>query len=130
MVVAFLAVAGCSRQPKAASQLEELERAFQAGGSAPEMTSPEVPAETPAGQTESAQAYVSRAVAAVRKNQPAEGVMLLQSAQQATTLNAEQRMAIQRSIRALTAGLVARASRGDQQAQAELKRIEQFLSTR
>ena len=74
--------------------------------------------------------YVNRAIAAVRAGEPAEGVMLLQTLQQTTGMNAQERMAVQKTIRAVTADLVRRAADGDPQAQVELKRIERFLSVR
>ncbi len=53
-----------------------------------------------------------------------------QTLQQTTGMNAQERMAVQKTIRAVTADLVRRAADGDPQAQAELKRIERFLSVR
>jgi hypothetical protein len=126
---------GCGRSPDAATRLGELEATFDAGASTstvPQVATmiPDAPAEVEVGQADSPQAYVNRAVAAVRAGEPAEGVMLLQSLQQMTGMNAQERMAVQKTIRAVTADLVRRAADGDPQAQAELKRIERFLSVR
>ena len=132
---ALIAATGCSRQPDPTTQLGELEQTFQASTPAPpEMPATEaaqnLPPEPSADQPETPQAYVNRAVAAVRAGEPAEGIMLLQSLQQMKGMNAQERMAVQRTIRAVTADLVRRAADGDARAQAELKRIEQFLSVR
>jgi len=130
---ALLVGTGCGRSPDAATQLGELEAAFDASASPVAevaATTPDAPAEAEVGQVDGPQAYVNRAVAAVRAGEPAEGVMLLQTLQQTTGMNAQERMAVQKTIRAVTADLVRRAADGDPQAQAELKRIERFLSVR
>ena len=131
---ALLVVMGCGHPPNAATQLGELEQTFDAGepaqAGADAAAAQNAPAEPEMSQPETPKVYVNRAVAAVRAGEPAEGVMLLQSLQQMTGMNAQERMAVQKTIRAVTADLVRRASDGDPHAQAELKRIERFLSVR
>jgi hypothetical protein len=132
-VAALLVFTGCGRSSDAATQLGELEAAFDASASpVPEAAAmaPDAPVEAGVGPADSPQAYVNRAVAAVRAGEPAEGVMLLQTLQQTTGMNAQERMAVQKTIRAVTADLVRRAADGDPHAQTELKRIERFLSVR
>lgn len=126
----LLGFSGCRGKPDATAELAELKEAFPASETAP--PAPETaPAETPEEQPpESAQSYVDRALTAVKNQEAGEGVILLQAAQQTTTLGADQRMTIQKSIRALTAELVDRASRGDAKAQADLKAIEKYLAER
>jgi hypothetical protein len=132
---AVIATAGCDRQPDPVTQLGELEQTF--GGS--EAVQPEaaashvtqdLPVEPDTDQAGTPQVFVNRAAAAVRAGEPAEGVMLLQSLQQMPGMNAQERMAVQKTIRAVTADLVRRAADGDAHAQAELKRIERCLSVR
>jgi hypothetical protein len=131
LLVAAL-TAACGRQPDAATQLGELEQAFDVGTPTPSEAVDAVyqAPDEPAMSQPEPQIYVNRAVAAVRAGEPAEGVMLLQSLQQMTGMNAQERMAVQKTIRAVTADLVRRAADGDPHAQAELKRIERFLSVR
>jgi hypothetical protein len=131
LLVATL-TAACGRQPNATTQLGEVEQVFNIDTNVQPMVvdvAQAVPAAPELSQAEP-QAYVDRAVAAVRAGEPAEGIMLLQSLQQMSDMNAQERMAVQRTIRAVTADLVRRAAEGDAHAQQELKRIERFLSVR
>ena len=131
-VLVVVLTSACGRQPDAGTQLGELEEVFDVGTNAQAEVVDAVhavPTEPEMSQVEP-QVYVNRAVAAVRAGEPAEGIMLLQSLQQMTGMNAQERMAVQKTIRAVTADLVRRAADGDPHAQTELKRIERFLSVR
>lgn len=122
----------CGRRQDATTHLNELEQVFEVVTNAPAVAVAavsEVPAAPELSHAEP-QVYVNRAVAAVRAGEPAEGIMLLQSLQQMSQMNVQERMAVQKTIRAVTADLVRRAADGDVHAQRELKRIEQFLSVR
>ena len=130
LMTLLLAGPGCHREASTASRLEELEKTFQVSAPEAPQPVPEVSTAPSADAPDAARSYVSRAIAAVKTDEPADAVMLLQSAQRLTTLSAEERMSIQRTIRAVTADLVERASRGDRKAQADLKAIEQFLAGR
>lgn len=130
-VATLLAAAGCGRSSDPAAELADLERTFSMDETAVQEPSPETPDLAASNESpDSPQVYVDRAIAAVRAEEPAEGVMLLHSAQGLTTLNAQERMAVQKTIRAVTKDLVRRAAQGDAKAQAELRRIEQYLSVR
>ena len=114
----------CKKDPGTEARLGELEQEFKTNGSA-SAASATVPTGTQ--QKPAAGVLVQNGLAAIRADQPADGIILLQSAQKLPNLNASQRMAVQHSIQAVTADLVNRASRGDNRARADLKRIEAFL---
>jgi hypothetical protein len=103
----LLVVSGCGKQAGVHARVGELQKAF------------------PAADTN---AYISLALSAVRSNDYAAGVIALQSAQRRGAGTAEQLMAIQGTLQALTADLVARAERGDAKARLELAIIEKSRS--
>jgi hypothetical protein len=118
----LLLLSACHREPAAVERLAELERAFEPASS---LQSPPPPA--PGAQSANAKTLVNQAMTALRDHQSADGVMLLQTAQKLPSLTAAQRMAVHQSIRAVTADLVERSSRGDSAAKDQLRRIESFM---
>jgi len=123
-----MALNGCSKKADVKSQLSELERTFQdASVAAP--SSGERPLVDPtASAPADANAYVNLALAAVRTNDFAEGVIALQTAQRMPMLTAEQHRAVYQAMQAMTADLVARADKGDAKAKADLAAIERTRS--
>lgn len=103
----FVALSSCSKKADVEAQVSELEKAF------------------PAAETN---AYVNLALTAVRTNDYAGGVVVLQALKRMPGATAEQLMAAQKAIEAITADLVARAARGDAKAKADLEAIERARS--
>ena len=104
---ALLLSSACSKRVDVHVEAGELEKVFQASHS---------------------NAYVSLAVSAVRTNDYAVSVIALQSARRMAGMTSDQLMAVQRTLEAITADLVARAAKGDANAQAELAAIERSRS--
>ena len=104
---ALLALSACAKKADVRREAVELEKAFQSDQSSP---------------------YVSLAVSAVRTNDYAVGVIALQNAQRVPGMTADQLMAVQRTLDAITADLVARADKGDPNARAALAAIERSRS--
>ena len=104
---ALFALTGCGRKVDVAGQVGELEKAFQAGQS---------------------NADVNFAVSAVRTNDYAVSVIALQNARRTPGMTPDQLMAMQRTLEAITADLVARAAKGDANARAALAAIERSRS--
>ena len=75
-----------------------------------------------------ANAFVNVALAAVRANDYAGGVIALQEVQRIPGVTANQLMAIHGTMQAMTADLVARAAKGDPKAKADLAAIEKTRS--
>ena len=75
-----------------------------------------------------AQDLVKSALAAARADDYASGVVALQAARTKPGVSAEQLMAVQRAMQAMTTDLATRAANGDQKALAELKAIERTRS--
>jgi hypothetical protein len=113
---------GCSKKADVKGQISELEKAFP--GTTGTSTQATAAAKIPTG----ADAYVQSALAAVRQNDYAASVIALEQAQRARGVSAQQMMAVERAKAALTAALLARADRGDAQAQAALAAIEKTHS--
>jgi len=105
--VLLLALSGCSRQAKVNNRFAELEKAFAGAGT---------------------NALLNAALAAVRTNDYAGGVIVLEAMQRAPGTSPEQLMAVHQAIQALTADLVARAAKGDADAKAALAAIERSRS--
>lgn len=103
----IFALSACGRKVDVHVQAGELEKAFQAAPSS---------------------AYVSLAVSAVRTNDYAVGVIALQNARRMPGMTSDQLMAVQRTLEAITADLVARAAKGDPNARADLAAIERSRS--
>jgi hypothetical protein len=118
--IVLLGLGSCGKARSVKAQLDQLKQAFPAvqngnpGGDQPQASDPN--------------AYVKAALAAAQTNDYAGGVIALQAAQQLPQMNAAQLQALQGAMQALTADLVARAARGDAQAQAELATIEKTRS--
>lgn len=116
----------CSKKADLKSSTSELGKAFpapvtpaagQTGGAASAQVAP----------TE-AQDLVQTALAAARADDFASGVMALQAARSKPGGSAEQLMAVQRTLQAMTTDLATRAANGDQKALAQLKAIERTRS--
>ena len=116
----------CGKKADLNSSAAELEKAFQA---------PAAPAAIQAGaaataQTSPAEAQdlVKTALAAARADDYASGVAALEAARRKPGVTAEQLMAVQRTLQAMTTDLATRAANGDQKALAQLKAIERTRS--
>lgn len=124
--MSVLLTGGCSKPADVKSSVAELEQAFQA----PPAPAPAAgaPAPTPATGSAEAQDLVKSALAAARADDYAIGVTALQAARSKPGVSAEQLMAVQRAMQAMTTDLATRAANGDQKALAELKAIERTRS--
>lgn len=123
--VALVFFAGaCRQEADVKSSAAELEKAFQA----PAAPGQADPAAAMSAAPADAQNLVQAAVAAVRADDYASGVAALETAQRKPGVSAEQVMAVQRTLQAMTADLVTRAANGDQKALAQLKAIERTRS--
>ncbi len=124
VVALMLVTASCRKQEDVKSSASELELAFQTP-TAPGSANPAVSAQTvPSGAEE----LVKTALAAARVDDYASGVIALEAAQRKPGVTAEQVMAVQRAVLAMTSDLATRAANGDQKAMAQLKAIEQTRS--
>jgi len=103
----LLVLSACGKKVDVPRQADELEKAFQASQSSE---------------------YVNLAIAAVRTNNYVAGVVALQNVRRIPGMSPDQLMAVQRTLEAITADLVARADRGDPNAQAALAAIERSRS--
>lgn len=127
LLLVLMLLPACNREPGTDQQLSEMEKSFANPPATASAKSEPATGADSSPQTADAPTLVKKALTAVRSDQPAEGIMMLQTAQKLPNLNADQRMSVHNSIRAVTADLVNRAARGDERAKAELKRIEAFL---
>lgn len=121
----LIVLCGCSRKTHLKEQVSELEKAF------PVVTTSEgAPAVADSVVSSAAEAgsYVQAAVAAVRTNDYAGGVMALQAAQRAKGISAQQLIVMERAKQAMVSELVNRATQGDARAKADLAAIEKTLS--
>ena len=119
------ALTACSRKPDVKAETTELEKAFPAASiSAQAQAQPTAPART----ATDADTFVRAALSAVRTNDYAAGVIALQKIPQMPNVTPAQLMAAERAKQAITADLIARASRGDAKAQADLAAIEKTRS--
>ena len=123
---ALLASSACGKKADLKTQVFELEKAF-----------PTAPAGTPVQAERAASnqapltdanACVRLALAAVRTNDFAGGVITLQAVQRMPGLTPEQLMSLQTAMQAMTADLLVRASKGDAKAKADLAAIERTRS--
>ncbi len=105
----------CAKKADLKSQASELAQSF-----APALVTNE--------QQAAAAEIVNVALAAVRQNDYAGGVMALQSVEHLPNMTAEQLRVVQETIQTLTSDLVTRAANGDAKAQAELAAIERTRS--
>lgn len=72
--------------------------------------------------------YVNLAASAIRTNDYASAVILLQDVQNKPGVTAQQLMTLAETVRKMTSELVERASKGDPKAKADLAAIERSLS--
>lgn len=107
LFVLLLAVAGCGKRPDVKAETAQLEKTFA---------------------TTNANTLVVRAIAAIREDNYAAGVIALEAVKQTPGMSADQLMAIQRATLTVTQDLAARAERGDAKAQAALAAIERSRS--
>ena len=108
------------------SSASELEKAFQTPATpVAEQASPAASAQT---GTAGAEELVKTALAAARVDDYASGVIALEAAQRKPGVTAQQVMAVQQALLAMTADLATRAANGDQKALAQLKAIEKTRS--
>jgi len=112
-LITLLLLAGCGKSPK---DTGDLEKTFQA-------------AKGDSGPLKSAdpttRAMVNDAVQAIKNNDPAEGVVILQGVRTQPNLSSEQLTAVQDMIAQAQKPLIDRADRGDPAALAALQRIRQ-----
>jgi len=105
-----------------------LEKAFPAAAT---LASVPTPPRNPLPSQASASdpnADIRRALAAVRENDYAGGIIALQEVPRKPGVSAQQLMAVERAKQAMTANLVARAAAGDAQAKAARAAIEKTRS--
>lgn len=107
VAMALVLAMGCSRTPDAARSTAELERVLEAS-----------PQSLP----------LQMALAAVRTNDAAAGVIALQEARRQPGLTADQLQAVEQASQSIVADLVRRAADGDPQAKAHLEAIERSRS--
>ena len=122
----LLTFAACTRKADIKSEMSELEKSFKITAAVAPIQ-PDHSASSRAQPTD-AEIWVSRAISAARTNDYAGGVIALQSAQSARGATAEQLMAVQRMMSAMTSDLAARAAKGDERAKADLAAIERTRS--
>ena len=124
--ILLLTFAACTQKADVKSEVSELEKSFKIKAAA----APIQPDHSAPGQSQptDAEVWVNRALSAARTNDYAGGVIALQSAQSARGATAEQLMAVQRMMSAMTADLAARAAKGDVRAKADLAAIERTRS--
>ena len=129
LVVLLVVLSGCRKKPDVPQSVSELEKAFPAAtaalASAPLQLRNPVPGQAPVSDPN---ADVTRALAAVRRDDYAAGIIALQEAPHKPGLSAQQLMAVERAKQAMTANLMARAAAGDSQAKAALAAIEKTRS--
>ena len=121
--VALLASVGCGKKADVTSEISDLEKSFKSAIAA----APAQPAPNPS-QAPTADGWVDRALTAARANDYVGGVVALQSARSAGGATAEQLMAVQRTMGAMTSELATRAAKGDAKAKADLAAIERTRS--
>jgi len=128
LVVLFVVLSGgCRKKPDVQQSVSELEKAFPAAATLASVPTPRNPVPSQASASDS-NADISRALAAVRENDYAGGIIALQEVPRKPGVSAQQLMAVERAKQALTANLVARAAAGDSQAKAALAAIEKTRS--
>ena len=100
-------IPACSKKPDVKTELNHLEQAF------PDSKSND---------------FIGVALTAIRKADYAEGVIALDSVKRVPGVTAAQLMTIQNAMQAITTDLLARAARGEAQAQVALAAIERSRS--
>ena len=125
LVVLLIVLSGCRKKPDVSHSVSELEKAFPAAVRAPAQPGHLV---HDLAAVSDANADVTRALAAVRKDDYAAGIIALQEVPRKRGVSAEQLKAVERAKQAMTANLVARAAAGDPKAKAALAAIERTRS--
>jgi hypothetical protein len=120
----LLAGSGCSKKADVKTQISALEKAFP-GATAPEPPTEQAGAQPPAND---ANAFVREALSAVKKDDYASGVVVLQNVAQVPGVTANQLIAAEQAKQAMVANLVNRAAAGDASAKAALQAIEKTRS--
>jgi len=106
------------------TQISALEKAFP-GAAAPEQPGQPDATQPPAND---ANTFVREALSAVRKDDYAAGVVVLQNIGQVPGVTANQLIAAEQAKQAMVANLVSRAAAGDASAKAALQAIEKTRS--
>src|SRR5258705_11499788 len=109
----LLTLSGCSKKADVKSQIFELEKSFQDTSVAVPAASERAMADQTRNLPADAKAYVSLALSAVQSNDYAGGVIALQAAQRMPRVTAEQLMAVQGAMEAITSELVDSAGTGE-----------------
>jgi hypothetical protein len=116
--LSILVLTGCGRS---ATDGSDLEKSFQSGKGGPAGNAP--------GAMQSAdpatKAMVNDAITAIKNNDPAEGVVILQGVRAQPNLTPEQLTSVQDMIANAQKSLVDRADRGDPAALAAMQRIRE-----
>ena len=124
-----LAVSGCGKKAAVKARMSELEEAFPTAAAAPAATASTGQGAASGEQpSEEANADVKAALAAMRTNDYAGGVIRLQLVTQTPGVTPAQLMAVQKAKQAMRKELVDRAANGDLSAKAALADIERTRS--
>jgi hypothetical protein len=116
---------GCSKKADVKAQVSALEKAFPAA--AEQAGQPDQSA-APQDAKNDANAYVRAALSAVRSNDYAAGVVVLQNVAMTPGVTPNQLIAAEQAKQAMVANLVSRAAAGDPNAKAALQQIERTRS--
>ena len=122
--VTLLLLGGCDRKPGVKTSISQLEKAF-AATAAPGQAAPPTPG---SALRADAKGYVQTALVAVRSNDYATAVAMLNAAVRAPGMTPDQFLAVQQAKNALLTDLLNRAEKGDAVARATLKSVEQTRS--
>lgn len=125
VVALAMSLGACSKKADVNASVSEVEKAFQASV-AP--TGSPVPTTAVQAPQTGANDLVKTALSAARADDYVRGVIALQAAQRQPGVTAEQVMAVQNAMLAMTSDLVNRAAKGDKAALAQLKAIEKTHS--
>ena len=110
----LLLCGGCGKPAAVSNQLSELERAFPSAATGAPASGPN--------------AYVRLALAAARTNNYGPAIIALQTVPRLPGATPQQLMVVEKVRQSMTADLLARAAKGDAQAQAALAAIEKTRS--
>ena len=130
VLTASVLLAACTKKADINSEIGALQQAFpksQTALAAQSAPGSEPPASLPTPKTD-AEACVNIALSAVRSNNYVLSITSLEMAKEMPNVSAQQLMAIQKTVEAITGDLVSRASRGDEKAKADLSAIEKTRS--
>lgn len=121
MIVAGLFLVGCAK--KDAVSTKELEKAFEIKPAA----SPATAKANLSRPQDPVRGYVEQAVSAIKTNDYASGVVMLQTLRAEPSLNADQLAVVQETMAKIQSQLAERAERGDPYA---IRVMEQLRQTR